>query len=66
VLLQDIHKTEISGWEYFEKFEAKKGKCRIFILSSSVDSRDKEKADNTRVLKVFFKTDNNRIHKSDL
>ncbi len=48
VLFLDINMPTMSGWEFlerFEKFDAEvKQKIKVFILSSSVDSRDKRKA----------------------
>jgi CheY-like chemotaxis protein len=48
VLLLDINMPVISGWEFLERFdnlpETIKGYIRIYILSSSVDQRDRERS----------------------
>ena len=51
----DINMPTMSGWEFLEHFEqldnSIKNLYKIFILSSSVDDRDKERAEqNSRVL----------------
>lgn len=48
LLMIDINMPLVSGWEIVEALETKKPalteKCKIFILSSSIDTRDKERA----------------------
>jgi two-component SAPR family response regulator len=48
VLFLDINMPSMSGWEFLDKFmkldEIVKQKVKVFMLSSSVDSRDKRKA----------------------
>lgn len=48
VLLLDINMPVISGWEFLERFdnlpETIKESIRIYILSSSVDQRDRERS----------------------
>lgn len=48
ILLLDINMPEMDGWEFLERFEKLdeelKEQIRIYILSSSVDERDKHRA----------------------
>jgi CheY-like chemotaxis protein len=48
ILLLDINMPTMSGWEFIEKYDALdrkiKNQIRIYFLSSSVDSRDQDKA----------------------
>lgn len=48
VLLLDINMPSMSGWEFLEHFEnlneSVKDRFKIYLLSSSVDERDKERA----------------------
>lgn len=48
VLFLDINMPTMTGWEFLESFEQLDGKVKnrikIFMLSSSVDERDKERA----------------------
>lgn len=48
VLLLDINMPTMTGWEFLEHFESlddqTKDQVKIFILSSSVDGRDLERA----------------------
>jgi len=49
ILLLDLNMPELTGWaflEIFHKFEESiKSRFRIYILSSSIDHRDKSRAD---------------------
>lgn len=58
VLFLDINMPSMTGWEFMEKFEVLsdtiKQQIVIYILSSSVDERDKEKADNNKFIKGFL------------
>ncbi|MEO6327702.1 MAG: response regulator [Ginsengibacter sp.] len=58
VLFLDINMPTLTGWEFMEEFE-KLGKevkeqIGIYILSSSVDSRDKDKARANKHIKGFI------------
>lgn len=58
VLLLDINMPVMSGWEFLERFdnlndEVKK-MFRIFILSSSVDPRDKQRSYANKNVKAFM------------
>ncbi len=48
ILFLDINMPGLNGWEFLEKFERLhekiKSRIKIYILSSSVDKRDMEKA----------------------
>jgi len=52
ILFLDINMPTMTGWEflqYFEKLdEATKNKIKVFILSSSVDERDIERAESNK------------------
>jgi response regulator RpfG family c-di-GMP phosphodiesterase len=49
IILLDLNMPIMSGWEFLERFEELdsqiKSQLEIYILSSSVDPRDKERAD---------------------
>jgi two-component system, chemotaxis family, chemotaxis protein CheY len=60
VLFLDINMPTLTGWEFLEAFEKLehrvKAKLRVYMLSSSVDPRDKERAiGNKNVLDYFEK-----------
>src|SRR4051812_23936476 len=48
ILFLDINMPTLSGWEFMEQYgqldEAIRNQIRVYILSSSVDHRDKDKA----------------------
>jgi len=52
VLLLDLNMPVMNGWQFLELFDkqedALKGRVKIFILSSSVDKRDIERADKDK------------------
>lgn len=58
ILFLDINMPVLTGWEfmkYYEKFpEEVKAHIIIYILSSSVDYRDKENADTNPYIKGFI------------
>jgi CheY-like chemotaxis protein len=58
VLLLDINMPILSGWEFLEQFEKLsqdvKSQVSIYILSSSVDKRDKERAEDDKNVTGFL------------
>jgi CheY-like chemotaxis protein len=58
VLFLDINMPTITGWEFMEQYEkfsaTVKEQISIYLLSSSVDSRDKEKAEHNKFIKGFM------------
>lgn len=58
ILFLDINMPTLTGWEFmeqFEKFSAEiKNQITIYILSSSVDQRDKDKANANAYIKGFI------------
>lgn len=60
----DLNTPTLTGWEFIEAFEKLdeevKKQISIYILSSSVDPRDKEKADANNRIKGFMSKPLNR------
>ncbi len=58
VLFLDINMPTMSGWEFLESFEGLDEKIKnsitIFILSSSVDARDMEKAESNPLVRGYL------------
>ncbi|WP_221393015.1 response regulator [Dyadobacter sp. NIV53] len=58
IILLDINMPVITGWEFLEKFKMLDEKIRkqitIYILSSSIDDGDIEKADKNPYVKAYF------------
>ena len=58
VLLLDINMPVMSGWEFLERFdnlgEDIKNLFKIFILSSSVDERDKQRSYANKNVNAFM------------
>jgi CheY-like chemotaxis protein len=58
VLFLDINMPSLTGWEFMEEFEKFVEKIKeqisIYILSSSVDPRDKDKAEANKCIKGFI------------
>ena len=60
IVLLDIHMPEINGFDFLDRFEempeAIKDSCKIFLLTSSIDPTDIERAnDNAYVVRVLNK-----------
>lgn len=58
VLLLDINMPVMSGWEFLERFDNMKDNVKklfkIYILSSSVDPRDKQRSYANKNVKAFL------------
>lgn len=58
ILLLDINMPTLFGWEVLEEFkkfsEIVKSHFKIFMLSSSVDPRDKERADKSPLVSGYI------------
>jgi CheY-like chemotaxis protein len=58
ILFLDINMPGISGWEFLEQYEKfsddVKRRIDIYILSSSIDVRDRNKAENNKNVKGFI------------
>lgn len=55
ILILDIKMPKLNGWEFLEKFELLNKKIKqqveIYILTTSIDPRDKERASNLSYVK---------------
>ena len=58
ILLLDINMPTLTGWEFMEQFDSfsdeVKSRVSVYILSSSVDERDKERARADKYIKGFI------------
>ena len=58
ILFLDINMPTLTGWEFLEQYEKfseeVKEKIKIFILSSSVDYRDQDKAAENKYVRGFL------------
>ena len=58
ILFLDINMPTLTGWEFMEQYEKfseeVKKQISIYILSSSVDQRDKDKAKANQYIKDFI------------
>lgn len=58
ILLLDINMPQMTGWDFLEKYDELDTKIKdqitIYILSSSVDSRDKNKAAENKYVKGYL------------
>ncbi len=53
-LFLDLNMPNMNGWEFLEEFDPKKELPKIYILSSSVDERDINKANQYRHVKKYL------------
>jgi len=58
IIFVDINMPGMNGWEFIEcfneKFVANKHKCKVCLLSSSLDPCDKEKAEQSELVDFYF------------
>ncbi|MEO6675139.1 MAG: response regulator [Ginsengibacter sp.] len=58
ILFLDINMPTLSGWEFLDEYknfdEIIRNQISVYMLSSSVDQRDKERADANSIIKGFF------------
>jgi CheY-like chemotaxis protein len=58
IILLDLNMPIMSGWEFLERFEGLdeiiKKQVKIYILSSSVDPRDKERAGKNKDVEDYI------------
>lgn len=53
-ILLDLNMPEMNGWQFLEKFEQKNISCTFYILTSSVNPVDKEKAQKHPIVAGFL------------
>lgn len=53
-ILLDLNLPEVDGWQFLEKFQYLNIKTPIFILTSSIDPRDKNRSETYADVKGFF------------
>ena len=58
IILLDIYMPIMDGFEFMEAYEGLhaefKGQCRVFMLSSSIDASDIDKANSNTDIKAFY------------
>lgn len=54
VLFLDLNMPEMTGWDFLEEFEPSDYRPDVYILSSSVDERDINKASNYSLVKQYL------------
>ena len=58
ILLLDINMPEMTGWQFLDWFDKAPARIKnditIFMVSSSIDQRDKERADANPYITHFF------------
>lgn len=58
IILLDINMPDMDGWEFLEEFEQfqlpMQYKCKVIIVSSSVDPRDKERSKKYKTVSDFI------------
>ncbi|REG94267.1 response regulator [Algoriphagus antarcticus] len=53
-LFLDINMPEMTGWDFLDIFNSDQNEAQIYILSSSVDERDINKASGYSIVKDYF------------
>ncbi|EOZ98496.1 response regulator [Indibacter alkaliphilus LW1] len=53
-LFLDLNMPEMTGWDFLEEFDPHKSTPEVYILSSSVDERDIDKARNYSLVKKYL------------
>ncbi len=53
-LFLDLNMPEMTGWDFLEEFEPSDYMPEVYILSSSVDERDINKANNYQLVKQYL------------
>jgi CheY-like chemotaxis protein len=53
-LFLDLNMPEMTGWDFLEEFHPKNSNPEVYILSSSVDERDIDKANNYSLVKRYL------------
>jgi response regulator RpfG family c-di-GMP phosphodiesterase len=54
IIFLDINMPEMNGWEFLDAFDFKKGNCRVYMLTSSINESDKQKAASYSVVESFI------------
>lgn len=59
VIFLDLNMPELNGWDFLDTLMTQEerylGKCRIFILTSSIDTQEKELARQYKLVSGFLK-----------
>lgn len=53
-LFLDLNMPEMTGWDFLDTFDTAKNNAKIYILSSSVDERDINKASEYQFVKDYL------------
>jgi CheY-like chemotaxis protein len=53
-LFLDLNMPEMTGWDFLDTFDTEQNEAQIYILSSSVDERDINKASKYQVVKDYL------------
>lgn len=53
-LFLDLNMPEMTGWDFLDSFNSDQNEAQIYILSSSVDERDINKASGYSVVKDYL------------
>jgi len=58
IIFLDLNMPDLSGWEFLDLLSQQEqkyiDKCKVFILSSSVDTAEKEKAKEYKLVSAFL------------